>query len=636
MPAFEVHVAHAGSVLAARIDAPGAALTSQYAFYLHRNGQRVENRRYSSNARATFNVPPDGARYRAVGFVRNGVDGVPAMAASNTVVARAKSGSGEFLRRLGVNHVGLEGIGAALDIERATRLDVSVGSFDYACLVTPRKGKRLFVILGGAAPDRAIAPIPRFNRFSWAAEFPGTLMCVADPTLTLDPQIQLGWYVGRDDNDAMPGLAAVVRSVAQSLGVAPDQVCCYGSSGGGFAALQLAARLGQGATAIAINAQTDAMRFGLEASVDKFLSVCMPGLSRAQASRQYPQRLSALAAWAEPSAATARCLLVQNTLDRHHYTRHFLPFLKRFDVSPDGNSADGRIGAMTYADAAGHVAEPRSMLSALLERAEALRAPSAQRLPYRTSKITAPKNTAMNVISQVAAIKPAADFLNHTYISLRHAYMYAAVGKAANSTVKHHLYELEYAGTRFKTKSLHDRQSSPLLSPFQLPDDLMEQVFTSPKYFRFSMVRNPYTRILSCYLDRIVPANSAPYRQLMLVMGRPAGELITFAEFVRAICAQKPFNQNNHWRLQVAEICQAQVRYDFVGKQETFAQDMTHIWSKVAGNRPAPDFAAENKAPSITSAEKRLEEFYTPELVDLVRSAYGADFKAFGYSTELM
>lgn len=241
----------------------------------------------------------------------------------------------------------------------------------------------------------------------------------------------------------------------------------------------------------------------------------------------------------------------------------------------------------------------------------------------------------MNFIDKVGAIKPKADFLNHTYISLRNHYVYTAVGKAANSTVKHHLYDLEYAGTRFKARSVHDRQSAPLLSPFQLPDDLMEEVFTSPRYFRFSVVRNPYARILSCYLDRIVPADSAPYRQLVLAMKRTAGDAVSFPEFVRTICAQKPFDQNNHWRLQVSEIALSAIRYDFIGRQESFAKDMATIWSKVAPGHPAPDFAAANKAPSITSAEKRLTEFYTPELADMVRTAYREDFEAFGYSRDL-
>lgn len=243
----------------------------------------------------------------------------------------------------------------------------------------------------------------------------------------------------------------------------------------------------------------------------------------------------------------------------------------------------------------------------------------------------------MNFIDKVAGVKPKADFLNHSYISLRNHYVYLAVGKAANSTVKHHLYELEYAGTRFKTKSVHDRQSSPLLSPFQLPDDLLGEVFTSPKYYRFSVVRNPYTRLLSCYLDRIVPGDSAPYRQLLVAMGKPATSKlnVSFPEFVQTVCKQKPFDQNNHWRLQTSEICTSAIAYDFVGKQETFAADMVRIWSRVAPGRPAPDFAAENKAPSITSAEKRLAEFYTPELVDMVREAYREDFATFGYPVEL-
>lgn len=238
----------------------------------------------------------------------------------------------------------------------------------------------------------------------------------------------------------------------------------------------------------------------------------------------------------------------------------------------------------------------------------------------------------MNFIDKVSAIKPKSDFLNHTYISLRNHYVYTAVGKAANSTVKHHIYDLEYLGTRFKTKSLHDRQSAPLLSPFQLPDDLMEEVFTSPKYFRFSVVRNPYSRLLSCYLDRIVPANSAPYRQLMLEMGKPAGTQLSFAEFIETICKQKPYDQNNHWRLQTCEICTEAIHYDFVGKQESFAVDMAQVWSHIASGRKIPNFASENKAPSITSASKHLGEYYTPELVEMVREAYREDFATFGYS----
>jgi hypothetical protein len=241
----------------------------------------------------------------------------------------------------------------------------------------------------------------------------------------------------------------------------------------------------------------------------------------------------------------------------------------------------------------------------------------------------------MNFIDKIAYVKPTADLFNHTYISLRNHYMYTAVGKAANSTVKHHIYQLEYHGTRFKAKSIHDRQSSPLLSPFQLPDDLMEEVFTSSKYYRFSIVRNPYSRLLSCYLDRIVPADSAPYRQLMLLMGKPIGTLVSFAEFIEAVCKQMPYDQNNHWRLQTSEIGTSAIEYDFVGKQENFAADMATVWQHIAPSRILPNFTTENKAPSITSANERLNQYYTPELIEMVKEAYSDDFKTFGYSPDL-
>jgi Sulfotransferase family len=241
----------------------------------------------------------------------------------------------------------------------------------------------------------------------------------------------------------------------------------------------------------------------------------------------------------------------------------------------------------------------------------------------------------MNFTDKVTSIKPKADFFALTYISLRNRYVYLAVGKAANSTVKHHLYELEYSGTRFKSKSVHDRQSAPLLSPFQLPDDLLEEVFTGPDYFRFAVVRSPYSRLLSCYLDRIVPARGGAYTQLIRALGYPDGTAVSFPEFIRTACSQTPFVQNLHWRLQVAEICLDVIPYAFIGRQETFSDDMSKIWSRIAPDHPMREFARSNKSPSVTGAKDRLNEYYTPELIALVRSAYGPDFERFGYPLEL-
>jgi pimeloyl-ACP methyl ester carboxylesterase len=622
---WRVHLDVVDGVLFAHITPPRPADGNEYAFYLQRNGKRVESRWYTNEPFARFDTGADEGRFRAIGFVRRPGRGEPEMAQSTAIRRLPTAQSGDRLAGVPLCRVDLADLAGVLCTSGRQRLDVDVPGlpFHYSCLLTRQPGDRLFVILGGAVPDRHQTLLPRFFRFTWASDFPGPVLCIADPTLQLDERIRLGWYFGRSDANATKGLVEVVQTFTAALGLRCDQIIAYGSSGGGFAAMQLAARIGDGATAVAINAQSDVLRFAQENAVEQFLSVCTGGMNLETARNVFGDRLLLESAWNIPSARRARCLLVQNRRDHHHFDEHLRPFASAFGLPVPGTSADGRMATMLYHFPNGHGAEPRSMLPQILQKATALRIPQ-------------PTHSApMNFIDKVATIKPKADFLALTYISLRNRYVYLAVGKAANSTVKHHLYELEYSGTRFKTKSVHDRQSAPLLSPFQLPDDLLEEVFTGPKYFRFSVVRNPYSRLLSCYLDRIVPGSGAAYRQLIRVLGRPEGSTVSFPEFIRTACSQTPFAQNNHWRLQVAEICADVIPYDFIGKQETFAADMSEIWKHVAPNYPMPEFARANKSPSITGAKSRLNEYYTPELVDLVRTAYMPDFERFGYPLEL-
>ncbi|WP_323844037.1 sulfotransferase family protein [Microbulbifer magnicolonia] len=238
-------------------------------------------------------------------------------------------------------------------------------------------------------------------------------------------------------------------------------------------------------------------------------------------------------------------------------------------------------------------------------------------------------------IESIKKTKPISDFNNHTYISLKNKYVYLAVGKAANSTIKHHLYELEYHNTKFKTLSLHDRRCSPLLSPFQLDADFLAEFIKSDDVFKFTFVRNPFSRLLSCYLDRIVPKKSAPYRQLIKLLGKEVGDDISFESFVLGICDQSPYEMNNHWRLQVDEVCYSHINFDYIGRVESFAQDMANVWPKIAGNFESESLGEENKAPSITKSNSRLVDYYSERLVSSVVDKFSRDFEVFGYSMDL-
>ena len=117
-------------------------------------------------------------------------------------------------------------------------------------------------------------------------------------------------------------------------------------------------------------------------------------------------------------------------------------------------------------------------------------------------------------MKKIFEIKPKKDFYSHSYISLKNSYFFHSVGKAANSTVKHFLYLEELKGSGLKCRTVHDRVCSPLISPYQLNNGMVKDVLEG-NFFKFTFVRNPYSRALSCYLDRIKNHRTVPYKKLV-------------------------------------------------------------------------------------------------------------------------
>lgn len=269
-----------------------------------------------------------------------------------------------------------------------------------------------------------------------------------------------------------------------------------------------------------------------------------------------------------------------------------------------------------------------------LDKAEILGDGLDERAHHGFSARSGTKTRMWTFTNQITSSKPARDFFDHFYISLRHRYAFHTVGKAANSTVKLLLYKEELAGTKIKIPSVHTRSESPLLSPYQLSDVDMDWIMKGDEFTRFTFVRNPYSRLLSCYLDRIAHQESRPYRELMRAMGKEVGYRPSFAEFILTICAQRPFEQNNHWRVQYDDALCEHIEYHEIGKQEEFTQDFARIYKRIF-RRDIPFGATKaNASPSATSAASKLEEYWTDELSQIVAERYSKDFSFFNYPVE--
>lgn len=219
---------------------------------------------------------------------------------------------------------------------------------DY--LWKPNPGaRRLFVFFSGDALRSKNDP-PVFQRWTWSSFFPGHCLYVSDPSLHLDSQLGLAWYSGTKDVDPMPAIIDRVSWVAGQMNLHHEEVYAYGSSGGGFAALRMAALM-PGAGVVAINPQTSILDYHGKA-VEKYLRVCFGETDREAAFSRYPDRLSVLEHCERLRGR--KLIYIQNTLDTHHLEMHFKPFCRLMGVPPLQNESEGNFRRLLFSDEGGH------------------------------------------------------------------------------------------------------------------------------------------------------------------------------------------------------------------------------------------------------------------------------------------
>lgn len=216
-------------------------------------------------------------------------------------------------------------------------------------------------------------------------------------------------------------------------------------------------------------------------------------------------------------------------------------------------------------------------------------------------------------------------------ISLKHGYVYVETPKVGCSTIKLTLQRLELQDEDFHHEPLadaHKRQFSPLIGPAQVGD--LPKFLSRSDITRFCFVRNPYARLLSCYLDKIA-GNASQKGQILRQLGYDPYSLqidISFEQFVSAVEAQPISVMDPHWRIQYYQTFHDTIAYDFVGRFEAFDADLRHI-----GRRISPDFDRYYKTEDRhrTAAAVNLESYYSDALQRRVYSIYRKDFEAFAY-----
>jgi hypothetical protein len=172
----------------------------------------------------------------------------------------------------------------------------------------------------------------------------------------------------------------------------------------------------------------------------------------------------------------------------------------------------------------------------------------------------------------------------------------------------------------------HDRsKATPFVRPFQLSPDLLEEALAGDSFTRFTVVREPAQRLLSGYLEKIQQGlqQSEPIVEALKANGQAvAAKDITLEQFLTVVCAQDSRDQDPHFRRQADHLGIGIVEYDAIFN----LADLDTKWGEIGALVGEPDLEERFFCRNQTKAATRMDDYYTPELLELVARSYADDY----------
>ena len=147
---------------------------------------------------------------------------------------------------------------------------------------------------------------------------------------------------------------------------------------------------------------------------------------------------------------------------------------------------------------------------------------------------------------------------------------------------------------------------------------------TFKNYFKFTFVRNPYSRLLSAYrFLKNGGMNDADKKWSQSNLN----EVSSFAEFVHDWFTEESVFSRVHFRPQHAFICDGSLApsVDFIGQFETIEDDFAYVCERLKISRT---LKKANRGPHIV---KHWSTYYSATAYDKIFQIYRKDFELFGY-----
>lgn len=212
------------------------------------------------------------------------------------------------------------------------------------------------------------------------------------------------------------------------------------------------------------------------------------------------------------------------------------------------------------------------------------------------------KSKAIQRIYKVMSKVPFLPSAGRYKLTISHArkFIWFRVPKAGSSTILTHLRESEVF--------LDMERAGRIYYPVKLYAD----------YFKFAFVRNPWSRLVSCWQNKVVDSN-VEFRFAESELRR----MQDFEEFVNFVAHLDIEKCNSHLRLQTALIDLNSI--DYLGRMETFGDDVNYIFRKLGLHEK------EIVPKNVTSNSKPYQNHYSQDLAAKVAQIYRKDIRMFGY-----
>ncbi len=160
-----------------------------------------------------------------------------------------------------------------------------------------------------------------------------------------------------------------------------------------------------------------------------------------------------------------------------------------------------------------------------------------------------------------------------------------------------------------------------------------ELVSTYHSYLRYCIVRNPWSRLFSCFKNKIKAPDENNYLYENGVninfakLSKDFKSGMSFSNFVDLICAIPDSKADRHFRSQLYDMVTStgKLRVNYVAKLENLNKHLEEI-HQLTG-MVFDDFPRLNK----TSKKQSYTDYYTPDLIEKVRERYKGDIELFKY-----